>query len=124
MRILYVEEHVESCELLALWLGHSGYEVVSANTVSEGVRLAETGTFSVYILSGHLIDGTGFDLCRQIRTFDSKTPIIFYSALTRDADQEEAANAGAQAYLILPDDFERIEPTIRRLVKKLTLPPL
>lgn len=118
MRILYVEEHVESCELLALWLGHSGYEVVSANTVSEGIRLAETGTFNAYILSGHLIDGTGFDLCSQIRKFDSNTPIIFYSAMTRDSDLEAAINAGAQAYLILPDDFERIEPTIKRLVQE------
>src|SRR5262245_49622893 len=114
MRILYVEEHAESCELLDLWLSHYGYEVISANTVSDGLRLAKTGTFNAYILSGHLIDGTGFDLCRQIRMFDSTTPIIFYSALTRDSDLEAALNAGAQAYLILPDDFERIEPTIKK----------
>jgi DNA-binding response OmpR family regulator len=117
MQVLYVEEHAESCELLALWLSHSGYEVVSANTVSDGVRLARDGTFTAYILSGHFIDGTGLDLCRQIRMFDSNTPIIFYSALTRDSDLAAAVNAGAQAYLILPDDFERIEATIRRLVK-------
>ena len=116
MRVLYVEDHVESCELLALWLSRSGYEVVAANTVSDGLRLARSGTFTIYILSGHLIDGTGLDLCRQIRIFDSDTPIIFYSALTRDSDLAAAINAGAQAYLILPDDFERIEPTIKQLV--------
>ncbi|HEY6403645.1 MAG TPA: response regulator [Blastocatellia bacterium] len=117
MRILYVEEHSESCELLAWWLSGSGYEVVSANTVSDGLSLARRGTFIVYILSGRLSDGTGLDLCRQIRMFDSNTPIIFYSALTRDSDLAAATNAGAQAYLRLPDDFDRIEPTIRRLVK-------
>jgi DNA-binding response OmpR family regulator len=117
MRILYVEEHAESCELLSLWLSPWGYEVVSANSVSDGLRLARGGTFIVYILSGRLIDGTGIDLCREIRMFDSNTPIIFYSALTRNSDLAAAANAGAQAYLRLPDDFDRIEPTIRRLVK-------
>ncbi|MBO0726998.1 MAG: response regulator [Blastocatellia bacterium] len=116
MRILYVEEHAESCELLALWLSRSGYEVVSANTVSDGLRLARSRTFILYILSGGFIDGTGLDLCRQIRMFDSNTPIIFYSAMSRDSDLAAAAKAGAQAYLILPDDFERIEPTITRLV--------
>jgi DNA-binding response OmpR family regulator len=116
MRILYVEEHAESCELLALWLNGSGYEVVSANTLFDGLRLARSGTFVVYILSGKFIDGTGLDLCRQIRLFDSNTPVIFYSALARDSDLAAAANAGAQAYLIKPNDFERIEPTIRRLV--------
>lgn len=116
MRILYVEEHVESCELLVLWLSGSGYEVVSANTLSDGLRLAKSETFVAYILSGKFIDGMGLDLCQQIRLFDSNTPIIFYSALTRDSDLVAAVNAGAQAYLIKPEDFELIEPTIRRLV--------
>jgi DNA-binding response OmpR family regulator len=116
MRILYVEEHADSCELLALWLSRSGYEVVAANTVSDGLCMARCGTFIIYILSGHLIDGTGIDLCRQIRMFDSNTPIIFYSAFTRDSDLAKAIEAGAQAYLRLPEDFDRIESTIRRLV--------
>ena len=118
MRILYVEGHPDSCELLSIWLGAAGYKVVCANTVYDGLRLARSGTFNVYILSGLFIDGTGLDLCRQIRMFDSNTPIIFYSALTRDVDLSEAIEAGAQAYLILPDDFEWIEQTIRRLVKR------
>ena len=116
MRILYVEEHAESCELLALWLSAYGYELVIANTLSDGLGLAKSGAFGVYILSGKFIDGTGLDLCRRIRMFDPITPIVFYSALSRDADLVAAVNAGAQAYLIKPNDFEQIEPTIRRLV--------
>jgi DNA-binding response OmpR family regulator len=116
MRILYVEEHAESCELLALWLSAYGYELVTANTLSDGVGLAKSGAFGVYILSGKFIDGTGLDLCRRIRMFDPTTPIVFYSALSRDSDLVAAVNAGAQAYLIKPNDFEQIEPTIRRLV--------
>jgi DNA-binding response OmpR family regulator len=116
MPILYVEEHAESCELLALWLGAYGYELVTANTLSDGLRLAKSGTFGAYILSGKFIDGTGLDLCRQIRLFDQTTPIIFYSALARDSDLVAAVNAGAQVYLIKPNDFEQIEPTIRRLL--------
>ena len=116
MRILYVEEHAESCELLTLWLSAYGYELVTANTLSDGLGLAKSGAFSVYILSGKFIDGTGLDLCRRIRMFDLTTPIVFYSALSRDSDLVAAVNAGAQAYLIKPNDFEQIEPTIRRLL--------
>jgi DNA-binding response OmpR family regulator len=121
MRILYVEEHAESSELLALWLGSYGYELVSANTLSDGLSLAKSGTFNIYILSGKFIDGTGLDLCRLIRQFDSTTPIVFYSALTRDSDLVAAVNAGAQAYLIKPNDFEQIASTIKRLVNTETL---
>jgi DNA-binding response OmpR family regulator len=116
MRILYVEEHAESCELLALWLGGYGYELVSANTLSEGLGLAKSGTFDAYILSGKFIDGTGLDLCLLIRQFDPATPIVFYSALARDSDLVAAVDAGAQAYLIKPNDFEQIAPTIKRLI--------
>jgi len=116
MRILYVEEHAESCELLALWLGGYGYELVSTNTLSEGLGLAKSGTFDAYLLSGKFIDGTGLDLCLLIRQFDPATPIVFYSALARDSDLVAAVNAGAQAYLIKPNDFEQIAPTINRLI--------
>jgi DNA-binding response OmpR family regulator len=116
MRILYVEEHAESCELLALWLSAYGYELVTANTLSDGLGLAKSGAFDAYILSGKFTDGTGLDLCRRIRLFDPTTPIVFYSALSRDSDLVAAVSAGAQAYLIKPNDFEQIEPTVRRLV--------
>jgi DNA-binding response OmpR family regulator len=116
MRILYVEEHTESCELLVLWLSGSGYEVVPANTISDGLRLAKSGSFDAYLLSSWFADGTGPELCKAIRLFDSSTPIIFYSALTRARDLEAAMSAGAQAYLIKPDDLEKIEPTIKRLI--------
>ena len=116
MRILYVEEHAESCELLTLWLSAYGYELVTASTLSDGLGLAKSGAFCVYILSGKFIDGTGLDLCRRIRMFDPTTPIVFYSALSRDSDLVAAVSAGAQAYLVKPNDFEQIEPTIRRLV--------
>jgi DNA-binding response OmpR family regulator len=116
MRDLYVEEHVESCELLVLWLSGSGYEVVPANSIADGLSLARNEIFDVYLLSSWFADGTGPDLCRAIRLFDSSTPVIFYSALTRDRDLEAAMNAGAQAYLIKPDDLDKIEPTIRHLI--------
>src|SRR5262245_39244206 len=116
MRILYIEEHAESCELLALWLSNYGYELVSANTLSDGLGLAKSGAFGAYILSGKFIDGTGLDLCRRIRLFDLTTPIIFYSALTRHSDLVAAVNAAAQAYLVKPNDFEQIAPTLNRLV--------
>ena len=116
MNILYVEEDQDSCELLVLLLGDSGHEVVTANTVSEGLRLAKSETFGAYVLGDWFSDGTGLELCREIRLFDPNTPLIFYSAFSRNHDLEAARIAGAQAYLIKPNDFEQIEPTIRRLV--------
>lgn len=44
-------------------------------------------------------------------------PVIFYSALTRECDLAAAMSAGAQAYLIKPNDLDRIESTIRHLIE-------
>ena len=49
--------------------------------------------------------------------FDARASVIFYSALTRSCDLEDAMSAGAQAYLIKPDDLESIEPTIKQLIE-------
>jgi DNA-binding response OmpR family regulator len=116
MRILYVEEDQDSCELLVLLLGDSEHEVATANTKSEGLRLAKSGTFDAYVLGDWFSDGSGLELCRELRLFDPNTPIIFYSALSSDRDRQAAMSAGVQAYLIKPDGLEQIEPTIKRLI--------
>jgi DNA-binding response OmpR family regulator len=67
MRILYVEEHAESCELLTLWLSAYGYELVTANTLSDGLGLAKSGAFSVYILSGRSDYPNSLLLCAVAR---------------------------------------------------------
>ena len=116
MRILYVEEDQDSCELLVLLLSDSGHEVATANTMSEGLRLAKSGTFDAYVLGDWFSDGSGLELCRELRLFDPHTPIIFYSALSSDRDRQAAMSAGAQAYLIKPDGLEKIESTVKRLI--------
>ena len=78
MHILYVEEDQDSCELLVLLLGDLGHKVATANTISEGLRLAKSGTFDAYVLGDWFSDGTGLELCRELRLFNPNTPIIFY----------------------------------------------
>ena len=112
-RILFVEDHEDTWELVALIL--AGYEITCARGFDEGLRLARQ-LFDLYILDNWLPDGTGVELCRRIREFDPHTPILFYSAAARAPDIEEALRAVAQAYLIKPVRFEEL----KRAVEKLT----
>jgi len=61
-------------------------------------------------------DGSGLDLCRQIRTFDATTPILFYSALARQADVQLAISAGAQGYLRKPSSIGILERVISQMI--------
>lgn len=115
-RILYIEDHDDTRHMLAVLLGYSGYEVATAATVAEGLRLAMLERFDLYVLDSILKDGTGVDLCRKLRAFHPDTPIIFYSSLAYAKDVEAGLAAGAQHYLIKPNGLYTIERTIAALL--------
>lgn len=101
-RVLYIEDHEDTRELVTLVLEQKSYVVVTGSTIKSGVDLAGSQEFDLYLLDSWLPDGSGLDLCRQIREFDKKTPIVFYSAAAYEIDRYEALNSGAQAYLVKP----------------------
>lgn len=101
-RILYIEDHADTRELVTFLLAQKSYEVVTGSTIESGVALAGAEEFDLYLLDSWLPDGSGLDLCRQIRQFDTTTPIVFYSAAAYAADSEMALRCGAQAYLVKP----------------------
>ncbi len=102
--------------MLRILLGRAGYEVGAASGVAEGLRLAEDGRFDLYILDNSLADGTGLELCRRIREFDSATPILFFSGLAYESDRRLGLDAGAQGYLVKPGGLDKLVETVTRLI--------
>lgn len=115
-RILYVEGHEDSREMLTVLLESDGYEVASAATVTDGLSLTRLERFDLFILDSRFRDGDGVDLCRQIRAFDPDTPIMFYSSAAYESDIKAGLDAGAQHYLIKPNGISGIEQTIAVLL--------
>src|SRR5262245_58546636 len=89
-RVLYIEDHDDTRELVTLVLEQRSYEVVTGSTIETGVALAGSQHFDLYLLDSWLPDGSGLELCRQIREFDPATPIVFYSAAAYEIDRSEA----------------------------------
>lgn len=102
--------------MLALLLGQAGYAVEHALSVGDGLAKARRGGFDLILLDGSFEDGTGLDLCRQIRAFGSHTPIVFYTGETDDDAIEMAIRAGAQKYLIKPVAVESLLQAISEYV--------
>ena len=101
-RLLCVDDDQDTCDMLTLLLGQAGYEVHHALTVTDGLAKARRGGFALILLDWNFEDGTGLDLCRQIRAFDSWTPLLFYTGEMDDGAIRLALSAGAQGYLIKP----------------------
>lgn len=101
-RVLYIEDHEDTRELVTLLLSQRSYEVVTGASIESGMALATAEKFDLYLLDSWLPDGSGLDLCEKIREFDKTTPILFYSAAAYASDHDTALKCGAQAYLIKP----------------------
>src|SRR5205814_8350170 len=65
-RILYVDDHEDSAEMLKLMLAAEDYEVHIAQSFEEALDKAQTESFDLYLLDKRLPDGSGTDLCRML----------------------------------------------------------
>lgn len=116
-RILCVDDDQDATDMMSVLLDHYGYDAVIADSVSDALESARSGGIDLCILDHWLTESNGIELCRQIRSFDSHTPIMFYSGAGYKADIQNGLDAGAQAYLVKPD-FEHLKPTIDRLIHR------
>jgi DNA-binding response OmpR family regulator len=114
-RVLCVDDHEDTRDMMRALLCEYGYEAIIAASVSDALENARSGGLALCILDHWITQGNGIELCRQIRAFDSTTPIMFYSGAGYEADIQKGLDAGAQAYLVKPD-FDHLKPTIDRLI--------
>ena len=102
-RILCVDDHEDTSFMLSHLLGRSNYEVVTAGTIDEALRLISSDHFDLYVLDKRLPDGSGLDLCRKLNSVTPQVPVIFYSGDAYQLHRLEGLDAGADAYVPKPD---------------------
>lgn len=113
--ILCVDQDGKACALIGALLGESGFEAKNATTLTEALQLARSERFDLYLLERRLPDGSGIELCRQIREFDPHSPVLFFSAIARKRDRQRAVSAGAQGYLHKPEGIYSLAKVVTRL---------
>ena len=101
-RILFVDDHEDTRLLVITWLGTLGYEVTATHSVSEGLKLALTEPFDLYLLDSRLADGDGKDLCEKIREIDQRTPIVFYAGDIRERVMADS-DCETQGFVMKPE---------------------
>jgi DNA-binding response OmpR family regulator len=103
--------------MLSYFLGAETYEMVSAHTFVDGLAKGLAEKFDAILLDSRLPDGSGLELCRQIRTVNQQTPIIFYSADAYPNQIEEAMQAGATLYLKQPLAPDAVETALQIILQ-------
>jgi CheY-like chemotaxis protein len=116
-RILCVDDHEDTPEMLKLLLSQSDYEVHPAHSMEEALELAQKYEFDLYVLDKRLPDGTGMELCIKLNALTPGVPCIFYSGDAYEVHRLEAIAAGAHAYVPKPDVDALIE-TVNKILSE------
>ena len=102
-RVLCVDDHHDTSEMLELLLSREDYEVETAGTMEDACKLASQKSFDLFVLDRRLPDATGLELCERLQLLSPGVPCIFYSGDAYELHRREAIAAGAAAYVAKPD---------------------
>jgi two-component system, NtrC family, response regulator HydG len=115
-RILCVDDHEDSTSMMKVLLEIWNQDVTVAGSAADGIRLAQSEPFDMYLLETRLPDESGFELCKQICMIPGHAPVVFISTAAYETDKQRGLRAGALAYLTKPVDFEAMKITLTQVL--------
>ncbi len=116
-KILVVDDDLNICELLRLYLTKEGYDVVIANDGVSAVSTFQEESPSLILLDIMLPKLDGWQVCREIRKF-SETPIIMLTAKGEVFDRVLGLELGADDYVVKPFDTKEIVARIKAVLRR------
>ncbi|MEO8626571.1 MAG: response regulator [Betaproteobacteria bacterium] len=116
-RILVVDDHEPSAEMLAEILTLEGNEVRMAHTAVDAVALANVFSPVIAVLDIGLPDQDGFELARRIKSDANlqKIRLIGVSGYGQSQYPKRAKEAGFEHFLIKPVDLDELLMLVREL---------
>ena len=118
-RVLVVDDEEQILRALRTGLRGAGYEVETAATAESALAEAAMRPPDAVILDLVLPDGTGIEVCRELRKWTS-APVIVLSAVGEESEKVAALDAGADDYVTKPVGIDellaRLRASLRRVV--------
>src|SRR4051812_41823980 len=102
MRVLVVDDHAETRQLLTRSLERAAHGVKAVGSCDEAEVVLGFGAFDVVVLDVMLPDGSGIDLCGRLRASKAAVPILLVTARGEVRDRVAGLDAGADDYLVKP----------------------
>lgn len=118
-RILLVEDDEALAMGIEFTLKDEGYEVNKVSRVEEAKILVRSEKFDLILLDVNLPDGTGYELCKYIRT-ESDVPIIFLTALDEEVNIVLGLEIGGDDYITKPFRVRELLSRIKALIRRST----
>lgn len=116
-RILVVDDDVNICELLRLYLEKDGYQTFVANDGEQALKLAELHNPDLILLDIMLPVLDGWQVCREIRK-TSNVPIIMLTAKGETFDKVLGLELGADDYVTKPFDTKEVVARMKAVLRR------
>jgi two-component system KDP operon response regulator KdpE len=116
-RVLVVDDEQQILRALRTSLRGAGYEVETADSVETALAAAAMRPPEAVILDLILPDGTGIDVCRELRTWTS-APVIVLSAVGEEREKVAALDAGADDYVTKPIGIDELLARLRAVLRR------
>lgn len=116
--ILVVEDDLDIGRLLGMHLTDLAYVVEIAKTGVEGLQYVLSKRYDLIILDVMLPDIDGLEICRQIRSLPSYTPILMLTAKSSEIDRVLGLEVGADDYLTKPFSVRELLARVKALFRR------
>ena len=119
-KILLIEDEPDIRKTLEYNLSREGFDVACASSISEGKNYINAGQFSLILLDLMLPDGSGLDLCRELKSDSEKktTPIIILTAKDDEVDKVVGFELGADDYVTKPFSVRELILRVKAVLKR------
>jgi|TARA_Y100000287_G_scaffold53469_1_gene41973 two-component system phosphate regulon response regulator PhoB len=119
-KILIIEDEPDIRKTLEYNISREGYEVISASSLSEGREKLESASFSLLLLDLMLPDGSGLDLCRELKQDKSLSsmPVIILTAKDDEVDKVVGFELGADDYVTKPFSVRELILRVKAVLKR------
>lgn len=118
--IMILEDDEDLAAGIEMALKSDRYRFICCKTIREAREVLKKQKFDLLILDVNLPDGSGFELCREIRRM-SKVSIILLTARDMELDIVTGLECGADDYVTKPFSLMVLRARIRALLRRTTL---
>jgi two-component system response regulator RegX3 len=115
--ILLVEDEESITAPLVEALRREGFDTAVSGTAGESLALAERVKPDLVLLDVMLPDGSGFEVCRELRA-RSRVPIIMLTARGEEADRVAGLELGADDYVVKPFSARELVARVRAVLRR------
>jgi two-component system OmpR family response regulator len=117
-RLLVVDDEPFLRDAVSASLTFLGFQVTTAGTGTDALRLARERPFDLVVLDVMLPDTDGFDVVRRLRRDGSRLPVIFLTAKDTQDDKVTGLTLGGDDYMTKPFGLEELAARIRTVLRR------